>query len=83
MRTYFTFEFHVNLVNGAFASFRAATQHVRRNEKYVWCNELLLLIIFVLLCFISIINMCLYLAHPEKILAASVSKLFLLTYLLC
>ena len=26
----------------------AATQHVRRNEKYVWCNELLLLIILIL-----------------------------------
>ena len=27
----------------------AATQHVRGNEKYVWCNESLLLIIFVLI----------------------------------
>ena len=37
-----------------------------RNEKYVWCNKSLLLIIFVLICFISIINMWLYLTHPRK-----------------
>ena len=39
MRTSFTFEFHVNLVNGAFASLCCYPTSKIRNEKYVWCNK--------------------------------------------
>ena len=44
-----SFEFHVNLVKRAFL-LCAATQHVRRDKNYIWCNKSLLLMIFVLIC---------------------------------